>query len=84
MFVHNDEVHWDMNFIILVHDWEVDTITFFFQRSILLGGFGEMKINVVGSLQKEDILRSKYFTKFSFPTSTILALGRAFRGLRLL
>jgi hypothetical protein len=30
MFVHNDEVHWDMNFIILVHDWEVDTITFFF------------------------------------------------------
>jgi hypothetical protein len=43
-----------------------------------------MKINVVGSLQKEDILRSKYFTKFSFPTSTILALGRAFRGLKLL
>jgi hypothetical protein len=30
MFAHNDEVHWEMNFIILVHDWKVDFITFFF------------------------------------------------------
>ena len=25
MFTHNDEVHWDVGFIKLVHDWEVDT-----------------------------------------------------------
>jgi hypothetical protein len=24
MFGHNDELHWDMDFIRLVHDWEVD------------------------------------------------------------
>jgi hypothetical protein len=23
MLSHNGEVHWDMNFIMLVHDWEV-------------------------------------------------------------
>jgi hypothetical protein len=29
MFGHNDEVHWDMNFIRLVHDWEVDSVSSF-------------------------------------------------------
>jgi hypothetical protein len=27
MLVHNDEVHWDMNFITLVHDWEVNIVS---------------------------------------------------------
>jgi hypothetical protein len=29
MFAHNDEVHWDISFIGLVHDWEVDTVSSF-------------------------------------------------------
>jgi hypothetical protein len=27
MLAHNDEVHWDMSIIKLVHDWEVDTVS---------------------------------------------------------
>jgi hypothetical protein len=27
--VSNDSVYWDINFIRLVHDWEVDYISFF-------------------------------------------------------
>jgi hypothetical protein len=30
VFAHNDEVHWDMNFIKLEHDWEVDSVSSFF------------------------------------------------------
>jgi hypothetical protein len=30
MFAHNDKVHWEMNFIRLVHDWEVDSVYYFF------------------------------------------------------
>lgn len=30
MLSHNDMVHWDINFIVLVHDWEGDFISPFF------------------------------------------------------
>jgi hypothetical protein len=30
MFAHNDVVHWDINFIILVHDWGVYSVSSFF------------------------------------------------------
>jgi len=29
MLAHNNEVHWDMNFIRLVHGWKVDTVSSF-------------------------------------------------------
>jgi hypothetical protein len=43
---------------------------------ILLGGVGEIKTNVVGFLPKDNLLRSKLFTKFSSPTLTTLSIGR--------
>jgi hypothetical protein len=43
-----------------------------------------MKINVVGFLTKDDRLRLELFTKFSSPTLTIISLGRASGGPRLL
>jgi len=30
MVAHNDVVHWDINFIKLVHDWEVDSVSHLF------------------------------------------------------
>jgi hypothetical protein len=30
MFTHNGEMHWDMNSIRLVHDWEVEFVSSFF------------------------------------------------------
>jgi hypothetical protein len=43
---------------------------------ILLGGVGEIKTIVVRFIQKDDLLRSKLFTKFSSPTLTTLSIGR--------
>jgi hypothetical protein len=34
IFSYNAEVHSEMNFIRLLHDWEVDFVFFFFQFSI--------------------------------------------------
>jgi hypothetical protein len=44
MFAHN-EVHWDMNFIRLVHDWEVDFVSSLFNAlySIRMGWGDEDK-----------------------------------------
>jgi hypothetical protein len=47
-------------------------------------GVSEMKINVVGFLPKDNLLRLELFTNFSSPTLTILSLGRASGGPRLL
>ena len=30
IFAHNDVVHWDIHFITLVHDWEVYSVSSFF------------------------------------------------------
>lgn len=27
MFAHNDKIHWDINFIRLVNDWEVEYVS---------------------------------------------------------
>jgi hypothetical protein len=43
-----------------------------------------MKMGVVGFLPKDDLLRSKHFTKFSSPTLTTLSLEGASGGLRLI
>jgi hypothetical protein len=39
MLSHNGEVHWDMNFIMLVHDWEVSDVSSLFNvlHSVRLG-----------------------------------------------
>jgi hypothetical protein len=39
MLVNNREVNWDMNFIRLVHDWDVDVASFLFNAlySVRLG-----------------------------------------------
>lgn len=37
MLSHNDMVHWDINFIILVHDWEGDFISPFFSVLYSIG-----------------------------------------------
>jgi hypothetical protein len=84
MFAHNNEVHWDLNFIKLVHDWEVDFVSSFSILFILSGGVGEMKTSFVGFLPKDELSRLKHFTNFFSPILTTLSLGRAFRGLRLL
>jgi hypothetical protein len=46
MIAHNDVVHWDINFIRLVHDWEVDSISSFFNvlYSIRMGQGGDDKL----------------------------------------
>jgi hypothetical protein len=56
----------------------------FSMLDILLGGVGEMKMSVVGFLPKDDLLRSKHFTKFSSLTLTTTFLERTFGHLRLL
>lgn len=44
MFAHNDEVHSDINFIRMVHDWEVDYVSSFINLCLPLGWVGEVKI----------------------------------------
>ena len=46
-------------------------------------GVREAKISVAGFLKKDDILRSKLFTKLYFPLLTPRFFGRAFEGQRL-
>jgi hypothetical protein len=31
MFAHSNKVHWDINFITLEDDWEVDFVSYFFR-----------------------------------------------------
>jgi hypothetical protein len=50
----------------LLHDWEVDSTSFFFNVCIPLEWVGRVMIAYVGSPQKEDLLRSKLFIRFFF------------------
>jgi hypothetical protein len=77
--VSNNVVHWDINFVSVVHDWVVDSVPLCSMFFILLGWVEE-----VGRPQKEELLRSNTFTRSFFPTLTRLSFGRAFGGLRLL
>jgi hypothetical protein len=47
MSAHNDKMLWDMNFIRLVQDWEVDYVSSFFNAlySIRMGRIGEDKLS---------------------------------------
>jgi hypothetical protein len=67
-----------MNFIILVHNWEMDAVSSLFNAlySIRLGR--GMKISSVEFLRKDDYLRSTFYIiflpsiDFSFPHKNIL------------
>ena len=37
MFAHNNEMHWDMNFIRLVHDLKVESVSSFFNALYSVG-----------------------------------------------
>jgi hypothetical protein len=37
MFAHNNEMHWDMNFIRLVHDLKVESVSSFFNALFSVG-----------------------------------------------
>jgi hypothetical protein len=82
IFSYNAEVHSEMNFIRLLHDWEVDFVFFFFSVLYILLRVREMKISAVGFLPKDNLLRSN-FTKFS-PMLSTFSLGRTFGGVRIL
>jgi hypothetical protein len=74
-------VHWDINFIISMHDWEVDFVSFFnVLHSIRM--VQKVTISYDGFLRKDSLLRSKLTMKF-FPTLTPF-FGRVFGGLRIL
>jgi len=66
MLCHNDEVHWDMNFIILVHDWEVDTVSSFLNALYSARSPGDEDKCCWGPSQRRSF-ESKLFIKFSFP-----------------
>ncbi len=57
MLTHNGEVHWDMNFIRLVHNQEVDVVSSLFNvlYSVRLGW--RMKISSVAFLRRDNPLR---------------------------
>jgi hypothetical protein len=77
--VSNNVVNWDISFIKLVHDWEVDSISSFINAlySARVGWGGDDKLCWT---PKKELLRLNIFTKF-FPLLT-LSFGRAFGGLR--
>jgi hypothetical protein len=59
--VRNDSVYWDINFIRLVHDWEVDYVSSFFTvlYSIRVGRLGKHRLCWTPS-------KSRYFEVKSF------------------
>jgi hypothetical protein len=78
MVAHNDVVHWDINFIILVHDWEVDSISSFF--NVLYSIWMDQGVNdkLCWIPSKRRSFEVKYFyevllpdTDFSFPWKSI-------------
>jgi hypothetical protein len=78
MLVNNKEVDWDMNFIRLVHDWDVDVISSLFNAlySIRLGQGNENKLCWSPSKRRTFDIKAFYIVilpivDFSFPWKNI-------------
>jgi hypothetical protein len=81
--LNNDVVHWDINFIRLVHDWEVDFVSSFFNvlYSVRLGWGCDDKLCWTPSKRSFEF---KSFFKVLLPNVDSSSLERAFGELRLL
>jgi hypothetical protein len=83
-FVHNGEVHWEMNFIRLVHDLKVDVVSSLFNVIYAVRLVQGVEDKLCWILSKGRSFEVKTFLKLSFPMLIYLSFGGTFGGVRLI
>jgi hypothetical protein len=81
-FVHNGEVHWEMNFI--RHDLKVDVVSSLFNVIYSVRLVQGVEDKLCWILSKGRSFEVKTFLKLSFPILIYLSLGGTFGSVRLI